>query len=232
MTMTPDSIAQSIEATGLAARGAVRLEAEERVGPLEGIDHLVLVGIVGRRGWDAFTHSAEAADGLDHPLNRWSERLLGALAERCGATPIFPFGGPPHWPFQRWAQRAEPLHPSPLGLLIHPEYGLWHSYRGALTFAHRLEVEAPIRAPSPCEACTARPCLTACPVGAFTAAGYDVDACAGWLRGEAGAGCMTNGCQARRACPVGRDFAHAPDQASFGMRAFLAALSASNPPAG
>ena len=26
-------------------------------------------------------------------------------------------------------------HASPLGLLIHPDYGLWHGYRGALLFA-------------------------------------------------------------------------------------------------
>ncbi len=29
---------------------------------------------------------------------------------------------------------AEGLKPSPLGLLMHPEYGLWHGYRGAILF--------------------------------------------------------------------------------------------------
>ena len=34
--------------------------------------------------------------------------------------------------------RAEAVAPSPLGILIHPDYGLWHAYRGALAFAERL----------------------------------------------------------------------------------------------
>src|SRR4030095_137820 len=38
----------------------------------------------------------------------------------------------------RWAMRAEAVAPSPLGILIHPDYGLWHAYRGALAFAERL----------------------------------------------------------------------------------------------
>ena len=57
----------------------------------------------------------------------------GAAASSTGwraisaRSALFPFGGPPHFPFQQWARRAEPVHPSPIGLLIHPIYGLWHS---------------------------------------------------------------------------------------------------------
>ena len=28
--------------------------------------------------------------------------------------------------------RAEGLKPSPLGVLVHPDFGLWHGYRGAI----------------------------------------------------------------------------------------------------
>ena len=31
---------------------------------------------------------------------------------------------------------------SPLGILIHPDWGLWHSYRGALAFRERLDLPA------------------------------------------------------------------------------------------
>jgi epoxyqueuosine reductase len=65
--------------------------------------------------------------------------------------------------------------------------------------------------------------LTACPVQAFSAAGYDVDACARWLRKPEGADCLGGGCLARRACPVGADYAQAPEQARFHMAAFFAA---------
>ena len=212
---------------GLVVRGALPLRGDEAVGVLAGRRSLVLVGLAGRRGWDGFATSPEAADGAPDPLDRWSRRCLEGLADELGALALFPFGGPPYWPFQQWARRAEPLHPSPLGLLIHPEYGLWHSYRGALAFVEDLAPPAPAAAPAPvghpCVSCAGQPCLAACPVRAFSAAGYDVDVCAGWLRRPEGADCMARGCLARRACPLGRDYAHGADQAAFGMKAFLAA---------
>ena len=60
---------------------------------------------------------------------------IDPLARSVGAMALYPFDGPPYRPFQRWAMRAEPVAPSPLGLFIHPEYGLWHAYRAALVFA-------------------------------------------------------------------------------------------------
>ena len=67
--------------------------------------------------------SPEARDGRADPLDRWSRRVVDALAAALGARALYPFDGPPHWPFQRWARRAEAVHVSPLGLLIHPDYG-------------------------------------------------------------------------------------------------------------
>ena len=37
--------------------------------------------------------------------------------------------GPPFLPFLEWAKRSE-VTESPIGLLIHPVYGLWHAYPG------------------------------------------------------------------------------------------------------
>jgi hypothetical protein len=215
------TVFSAIERVGLAARGAFRLSQSERTGTLAEARTIALIGVAGRRGWDAFAASPEAGDGLDHPLDRFSRRVIDALARDLRAVALYPFGGPPHWPFQQWARRAEPVHPSPIGVLIHPAYGLWHSYRGALAFAEPLDVPPPAVSRSPCESCRERPCLSACPVGAFSAGGYDVAACAGHLRSAAGANCMTGGCLARRACPVGADRAHGPEQAAFTMRAFL-----------
>jgi hypothetical protein len=39
---------------------------------------------------------------------------------------------------------------------------------------------------------------------------------------------MSGGCLARRACPVGREYAYDPAQARFHMQAFLAAMSKGN----
>ena len=216
-------IVRAIEQRSLAAHGAFALDDDERKGELADVATIALLGLAGRRGWAAFSGSPEAQDGAADPLARWSRRVVDALAAGLGARALYPFGGPPHWPFQRWARRAEPMHVSPLGLLIHPVDGLWRGYRGALAFAEPLAVPPPRAAASPCETCVARPCLSACPVGAFTGDGYDVAACAAHLSHPAGRACMEGGCLARRACPVGAERAHEPAEAAFHMRAFLAA---------
>ena len=133
----------SIKRTGLVPRGAFVIEESERSGVLADIRTMFLIGMAGREGWGAFAASPEASDGFDDPLDRFSRRVIGALADDLGALALFPFGGPPYWPFQQWARRAEPVHPSPIGLIIHPRYGLWHSYRGALGFCETLEIPEP-----------------------------------------------------------------------------------------
>lgn len=211
---------------GLALRGAFHPTAADaapamRDGAAAGT--LVLLGFAGGVGWPAFAASAEAADGLAHPLDRWSRRVIGGIAEHVGGAAVFPFGGPLWLPFQRWAQRAEPVFASPLGMSIHPRWGLWHSYRGALALPARLELPPRATAAHPCESCAARPCLSACPVGAFAASGYAVDACAAHIASRAGDDCRTGGCLARRACPVGAQWRYTPAQAGFHMTGFLAA---------
>jgi hypothetical protein len=215
------TVFSAIAQTGLVPRGAFLLSENERRGELAPTRAIVLAGFTGREGWTAFAASPEAQDGRSDPLDRWSRRVIEALARELGAWPLFPFGGPPFWPFQQWAQRAEPVHPSPIGVLIHPTYGLWHSYRGALAFREALDIPEPAATPSPCESCRERWCLNTCPVGAFSNAGYDADACAGHLRSAEGADCMGLGCRARRACPVGAEHVYGPEQATFTMRAFL-----------
>jgi len=221
--VTIEAILSAIARTGLAPRGAFRLGEGERTGPLADIRTIALAGFAGRGGWDAFAASPEAADGAADPLDRWSRRVIEALARGLGATALFPFAGPPYWPFQQWAMRAEPVRVSPIGVLIHPRYGLWHSYRGALGFREALDIPEPEAAPRPCDSCRERWCLNACPVGAFSGRGYDVAACVGHLKSPAGADCMEFGCRARRACPVGAEHAYGEEQANFTMRAFLRA---------
>ncbi len=224
---TIESIFFSIERSGFAARGAFNLAEAERAGLLADLRTIALIGVAGRRGWDAFAASPEAHDGENDPLDRFSRRIIGGLAEALGAVAFFPFGGPPYWPFQQWAQKAEPVHSSPIGLLIHPVYGLWHSYRGALGFCEALDLRDVAPQPSPCESCRKEPCLNACPVDAFTTSGYDVPACTAHLWSPAGAACMDRGCLARRTCPIGAPHVQGAEQAAFAMRAFLRARDAS-----
>ncbi len=209
---------------GLILRGAFHPLTADRVPALADgrpAGTLVLLGNAGASLWEQFSAAPEFADGAADPLNRWSERVIGALAEAFHARPLFPFGGPPYQPFVTWAKRAEPVTESPLGMLIHPEHGLWHAYRGALALAERLELPPRDTRSPPCDSCADKPCLTACPVGAFTGEGYDVAACTGHIAAAAGADCLEQSCRARRACPIGRGLAYGPAQRRFHMAAFL-----------
>ncbi|MDZ4736641.1 MAG: 4Fe-4S dicluster domain-containing protein [Rhodospirillaceae bacterium] len=208
---------------GLLPRGYFHPEPEDGVPPMAGGEPagtLLLLGHVGRSMWPAFSASPEAADGAPDPLDRWSRRLIDALARRFGGMALYPFGGPPYLPFQRWARRAEPVAPSPLGIFIHPEYGLWHGYRGALALAPRWPLAPVDPRPSPCLSCVGQPCLQICPVDAFTAAGYAVEDCRAHLDRDAGTPCRDGGCLARRVCPVGPDYVYDAAQIRFHMRAF------------
>ena len=216
----------ALHAVGLTPRGGFHPVADDGVPALPDgrpAGSVILAGNVGPAMWQSFSDVRQAADE-PNPLDGWSRRVLGRLADDFGGHAIFPSDGPPYMPFQRWARRAEAVHPSPIGPLIHPDHGLWHAYRGALAFPERLDLPPVDNRPSPCESCADKPCLTTCPVGALTTAAYDVPACAAHLATEAGADCMEQSCRARRACPVGRDNTYGPDQSSFHMAAFLRAL--------
>ena len=205
MRTTWADLQDAAEGEGLALRGGFHCQGEVAATiPCDesgrSASSLVLLGNVGGSLWQYFSKSPEYGDGRADPLDRWSHRIIDGLARKFTAKALFPSDGPPYLPFQRWAQIAEGLSPSPLGSLIHPRYGLWHAYRGALVFADRVEgLPTVAKAEHPCLTCTQKPCLTACPVAAFNADGYDAARCVSHISKPEGEDCMLNSCIARRA---------------------------------
>ena len=217
------TIESALISIGLVSRGGFHPRPADAVPPLpDGRDAstVVLAGNVGDAMWQVFRR-APVDSTEPHPLNTWTREVLTRLANECNANVLFPFDGPPYLPFLRWAQRAESVTPSPIGPLIHPDYGLWHAYRGALVFAESIELPPLVPRPSPCESCAGRPCLSACPVDALAPGQLDVDRCRDHIASEAGSDCLQGGCLARRACPVGAKFRYRPEQAHFHTLAFL-----------
>jgi len=201
---------------GLVLRGAFHANSEDKAP--DGARTIVLVGNAGPSMWRVF--ETERRDE-PHSLDAWTKRVVGTIAPECGGYGLYPSDGPPYFPFQKWAARAEPIYASPIGIAIHPIYGLWHAYRAAIVFNEKLDIPKRIDAPNPCDNCVDRPCLSTCPVNAFSGDGYDVPVCTAHLSTENGADCMGFGCRARRACPVGREYHYDPAQADFHMQAFL-----------
>ena len=178
---------------------------------------LLLIGNAGPAMWRSFAPTrGEDPD----PLDRWTRTVIGPLAEGIGARVLYPFDGPPYWPFQAWAYRTGRIFRSPLGIAMHAQYGLWHAYRAALVLDEIVAGLPVSGVRSPCDGCADRPCLAACPVDAFDGASYAVDACRAHLGTGEGRSCRQTGCLARRACPVGERYRYTPEQAAFHMAAF------------
>ena len=176
----------------------------------------ILIGNAGPQMFRRFARERNPATDL---MDDWTRATVDAMAQDLDAKAAYPFDVP-HHPFLTWARRGGGGHISPLGLNIHPVYGLWHAYRAALLFPVAFDLPVGTPGPSPCDTCADKPCLSACPVKAFDGTSYDVKSCGRHLLTESGSECMQGGCLARRACPVGRAFTYVTDQMQFHMRAF------------
>jgi hypothetical protein len=208
---------------GLIVLGAFAPGAEDGVPPLSNglaARTVTLVGNAGPGMWNAFQAARREEP---HPLDSWTRRVIEPLAAEFGLEAAYPFSGPPFLPFHAWGLKAGAFFPSPLPTAIHPRYGTWFGLRAALLSPKTdpgLADPAP-RPVNPCDGCADRPCLSACQSGAIGKHGYDARRCLDFLETLTGHACLMNGCHARHACPVGRDYAYGQAQAEFHMRAFV-----------
>ena len=218
-------LASELSLHGLIPRGGFNFKADEAVpvgrsgAPPRSV---LLVGQAGAAPWPHFQAWRRGRPaGLQNPLDTWSREVIGAVGETFGARVVSP-SDRPYLPFQQWAMRAEGLRPSPLGVLMHPEYGLWHAYRGALLFEEEMAFERADKAIHLCDACVGKPCLKACPVGAYSGAAFAHGECLAHVRGAQGGACRTGGCLDRNACPYGTEHRYPADMQAFHMAAFAA----------
>jgi len=206
--MTLDTIQTAAANAGLLTMGTLH----------EGGTTVVLFG-TGPDFWAAFSVSPEYLDGKKHPVDRWSKRVVGDLAQTFDGTCQFPSDGPPYPPFIRWALDSGQFFQSPVGMMVHPEVGLMISLRGAVILPTEIPLPQQV-IPSPCLSCDA-PCATACPIDALSAEiGYNISACHVFLDSKEGVECMSSGCIARRACPHSAKAGRTDAQSALHMRPF------------
>lgn len=220
---TVEEIAAALAASGLILRGGFSFGDDEMApAGLSGAPakSMLLVGQAGAASWPYFQRWRERqARDIANPLDSWSREVIGTIAQGCGARAVSP-SDRPYLPFQQWAMRAEGLKPSPLGILMHPTYGLWHVYRGALLFEDEISLPEPHAAIHLCDTCVSKPCLNSCPVCAYSVDGFTHQACLAHVRGKDGTPCLAGGCLDRNACPYGAEYRYPPEVQAFHMAAF------------
>jgi ferredoxin len=223
-----NQVSEALARNGLILRGGFNFADGENVpaGP-SGVfaKSVLLVGQAGAAPWPYFQRWLEnQPQPIANPLDSWSREVLGAVANEFGARAVSP-SDRPYLPFQQWAMRAEGLKPSPLGILMHPTYGLWHAYRGALLFEDEISLPEAHEAIHLCDTCVEKPCLKSCPVDAYSTQGFAHEACLGHVRGPRGAPCRNGGCLDRNACPYGASYRYPPEVQAFHMASFARAAN-------
>jgi len=225
MTLAPSvsEVAGALSPDGLILRGGFNFTPDDAppAGPSGApARSVLLVGQAGAAPWPHFQRWLEKQlQPIANPLDTWSRQTIGAVAEAFGGRAVSP-SDRPFLPFQQWAMRAEGLKPSPLGILMHPRYGLWHAYRGALLFEVEIALDEPHEVIHLCDACVDKPCLKSCPVGAYTEHGFAYQACLDHVRSADGEPCRTGGCLDRNACPYGADYRYPRDVQAFHMASY------------
>ena len=206
---------KDIHSAGLTILGELQVIDDDPV-PKEA-QSILLLGPDEPNFWKIFKESDEFKDRKANPLDRWSKRIIDNIALKNDCSPLYPFGGEPYKPFFSWALRSGTVWSSPVHLAIHKDRGLFVSFRGALAINQIRKMDQQFK--NPCTKCPA-PCLSACPVNAFTESGYDVAKCKEHISGVDSRNCKSLGCNTRRACPVGANLRNF-EQSLFHMENFL-----------
>ena len=218
-----EEIATALSANGLILRGGFNFASGETSptghsgAPIRSV---LLVGQAGAEPWPHFLRWREnQPQAMANPLDTWSRQVIGEVAEKFGARAVSP-SDRPYLPFQQWAMRAEGLKPSPLGILMHPHYGLWHAYRGALLFEDEIALPEPREVIHLCDTCVEKPCLKSCPLDAYSTDGFAYESCLAHVRGQHGEPCCSGGCLDRNACPYGTTYRYPAEVQAFHMASF------------
>jgi hypothetical protein len=196
--------------------------------PLAGARSALVVASGGRAFWERLGPPRE---GDLHPIDRAGQEAIAAALPRLAGARLLSLDERDRFDLRRLAALAGLGVVSPhLQLLIHPTFGPWVSVRGLVAVEAELPPTGPLPG-DPCAGCP-RPCLDACPVGAYSrTAPFDVERCARHrLRSDeapppAAASCAAR-CHARDACVVGREHAYGDVEMRHRHRAGLPMLRA------
>lgn len=201
MSSLPDAIHQTLE------------QAITEAGANPGLfRQLLLLGHGGRRLWECV---AAAGHDTANPIDDYSVGCIrDFFASECPTADyriLYP--GESLVPLQQLGQLAGWHFPSPFMVGVNSAWGSWYAYRALVVASTDFATSMVPGWQSPCEPCTGKPCMAACPAGAATPQGLDMERCISF-RKQQGSPCQRQ-CLARLACPVGEAHRYTREQLEY-----------------
>jgi len=206
---------------GFSIAAPISVEAYDRLVPaswraegiLQDAQSVLVVANAGRGLWHCFQRAPEFALETD-PLDTYTRRCLRDASEPDAAFALYnDKRHDSYLPLVALAREAGLGSPGRIGVLLHPVYGPWISFRGVVFVRERILAEHP-KPFDPCTGCPA-PCASACHGNVVRPEGLNAEGCYNSrLTLEA---CALR-CDARRACVVGPEYAFSPEQEAHHAR--------------
>lgn len=178
----------------------------------EQYNSLILIAHAGQSLWPHFTEHQKNHPKSFNPIDDYSiqssTEILATLGDQNPLflypntnVSLFPFLEQTGWGFS-----------SPVGILIHPQFGLWWAIRSFIATKLILTPSQALSDIHPCTLCVEKPCLSSCPVQATQISGLDFKLCSETRLKESSCG---NDCAARLACPIGQNFTYSEEQRRY-----------------
>lgn len=169
------------------------------VDPVGRYRQLLLVGHGGRRLWECLQAQAPAGDD---PIDDYSVATVRAwFADQLpGRAFELLYPGPVPLGLQALGEAAGWHHRSPFRVGINATWGSWFAYRVVALADAALTPTPPLPGASPCDACSATPCIVACPADALRGDAFSLPRCLAY-RQQPDSRCALT-CIARTRCPV------------------------------
>ena len=180
-----------------------------------GFKGIMIVGNGGADFWKFFLK--EKKDGHENPIdkliiNDLEKKLTESGFKSTDFQRFYPHSDytPPLLQISRHFNLSRP---SKLGLDINPEFGPWFGLRALFLFKKALPEISPNPFESPCDRCSLKPCLKSCPGNVFKNGNFNPEDCQ-TFRFKKDSPCEDK-CDARIACPIGKEHQYSKEQMSY-----------------
>lgn len=174
---------------------------------------LILLGNGGKSFWRNL--KAQNITELNR-VDQYSDSIAREFAQQALAGHDWEllYPGAPTIPLQQLGEIAGWHHPSPMGIGIQQQWGLWYAYRALLITDTPLETSQQPATPNPCDECKGQPCVTECPAKAVSnRLPFQLGLCVDYRLSENST--CSDRCLARLTCPQSSQHRYTMEQIKY-----------------